>query len=206
MKNKLIKSSEILVYPPNSNPLGYSYREWCKKWCQWIATIPKKANPTSDNSGLLTRKAQLFSKVIFLCQTFESVPMIPHRQIEFIAGQYVFMPIINWISVQDETNNGRGLRKLAKKMMDEVVKLHLSVNGKTIPIDLSNFRFQSPIFNVLLPSDNIFDVRPGKTAIVADGFWIFFKALVKNLEIETLGACRSGRTHIAVDYHLNSSQ
>lgn len=183
--------------------MGLSYSEWCKKWCYWVASIPKKRNPTFDNSGFLTSAAQNVPEVIFLCQTFESVSTVPHRTINMPNNSNIFMPIINWISVK-EANNTEYLIKLANAMIDEVVELRFMINGKNVPIDLTDFRFQSSVFNLVLPEGNIFDVEPGETSIVTDGFWIFFRPFVKDFTIETYGACRSGMTHIEVSYQIIS--
>ena len=176
---------------------------WCKNWCQWISSIPKAINPTNNQSNNIIIHKQNFPGVIFLCQTFESVPTKPHRTITIPKDVCIFMPIINWISIQErkeETSNY--LKMLAKEMMDEVANLNLLINGYPISINLRNFRFHSPIFKMSVPDDNIFGVKSGTKTIVTDGFWIFFQPLVNDLIIETYGACRSGRTQIAVNYHI----
>jgi len=143
------------------------------------------------------------SKVIFLCQTFESVESMPQRHVILPVGSSIFMPIINWISViGGKEKEEKDLKKLAKEMMDEVVKLHISLNGKPLPINLWNFRVQTPAFVIDLPNMNIFGVPKGKKLVLVDGFWIFFQPLVNNFSIETFGACRSGKTRISVNYNL----
>jgi hypothetical protein len=89
--------------------------------------------------------------------------------------------------------------------MDEAANLRLSINEKPVPLDLSNFRVQSIVSDIVLPNDNILDMEPGATSIIADGFWIFFQPLVKDLTLETYGSCQSGITQIAVNYRITVS-
>lgn len=115
------------------------------------------------------------------------------------------MPVINWISVlRGDERNGQDLIRLAKKMMDEVVKLPQLINGQQLPIDLRDYRMHSPVLDLVLPENNILNVKAGATSVVVDGFWIFFRPLARQISIETYGACRSGKTQIAVHYQINS--
>jgi hypothetical protein len=200
-----IQTDGLLIFPISSRPLGLSYRDWCNRWCEWIVPIPKNINPTADKSGMLTLQSQIFSDVMFLCQTFESTPSNSHRFVTIPNGSSIFMPIINWISViggKEKCKND--LKKKAKEMMDEVVKLQLLINGKLVSLNFLDFRVQTSVLEVVLPKNNIFDIKPGHTLIAADGYWIFFRSHAKQLKIETYGACRSGRTQISVDYVLNT--
>ena len=180
-----------------------SYEDWCVKWCQWITSIPKETNPTVNNSKSWILHKDEDAKVVFLCQTYESVRSMSKRHISIPAGSSIFMPIINWISVLGgKEKNTMDLKKLAEKMIDEVVKLQFIINGTSIKADLWDFRVQTSAFDILLPNNNIFDVPEGRTSMVVDGFWMFFQPLRNRLSIETFGACRSGITHIAVNYEL----
>jgi hypothetical protein len=117
------------------------------------------------------------------------------------------MPIINWIYALErkEKDEEENIRKLAMERMDEVANLRFSINGKAVPFNLSNFRAQSVVPDIVLPDDNIFDMKPGATSIVADGFWVFFQPLVKDLTLETYGSCQSGIIRISGNYHVTIS-
>lgn len=114
------------------------------------------------------------------------------------------MPIINWISVLESTEKGKekDLERLAEERMDEAANLRLAINDKSIPLSFTNFRVQSISDNIILPQDNIFDIEPGLTSFVADGFWIYFKPLTLDLTLETYGSCQSGAIQIASKYHM----
>jgi hypothetical protein len=154
----------------------------------------------------VTDTHQRAGNIIFLCQTFDfqHVPLVPVRSMLIPRGYDIFMPIINWVYAlegkgYDEEEN---IRRLASERMDEAANLRLSVNGKPILLNFSNFRASSVISNVVLPHDNIFDMEPDVTSIIVDGFWIFFRPLANKLILETHGSCQTGRTQIAVNYHI----
>lgn len=115
------------------------------------------------------------------------------------------MPIINWVYALEVKGRKeeREIKKIAKDKMDEASNLRISVNGKRIALNLSIFRVGPVISDILFPSDNIFDMDPRVTSVVADGFWVLFRPLAKDLTIETYGTCRSGITQIAVNYRIS---
>jgi hypothetical protein len=111
------------------------------------------------------------------------------------------MPIINYICVPDG-KEAQDWKKEAEEHMDKVVRLNFYINGKLIPINLSDFRVQTPAFDIYLPDNNSFGIPEGNSLIIVDGFWIFFQPLVNNFSVETLGACRSGKTQITIKYDV----
>lgn len=113
------------------------------------------------------------------------------------------MPIINWIwAIEGESTDIENLKKTAKRKMDEASNLKFLINQRPLSLELSKFRFQCVIPNISLPKDNILDIEPGSAVAVADGFWIYFQPLTKNLLIETFGTCQSGLIKIAAKYQL----
>ena len=70
------------------------------------------------------------------------------------------------------------LRTSVKNEIDSVVtdELLLSIDGTSIK-DLEKFRVKSPEFSVTLPENNIYDVEPGPTQGVSDGYWFFLEPL-----------------------------
>ena len=43
--------------------------------------------------------------------------------------------------------------------------------------DLKDYRVQSPLFDVTLPDNNIFQGKPGPTKAVSDGYWVLLQPL-----------------------------
>jgi hypothetical protein len=198
----MIDGPSVLIFEPYSKPLGLTYKEWSKEWCIWLLSFPKQKNPACHGCENSNGESPTRRGVTFLCQTFESVRPRPYRSLK-VSGSYFFMPIINWISTLGENEkNEFDLANLAKARMDEVVKLDVRINGFPLPVELKNYRLLSPLIEMTLPDDNILGVEPGRTSVVADGYWIFFHSLKKIFDIETFGACRSGNTEIGIKYHI----
>jgi hypothetical protein len=113
------------------------------------------------------------------------------------------MPIINWVyALEGEgPDEEETIKRIAKDRMDEATNLRFVVNGLPVRLNLSDFRVHCVVPEMALINDNIFDMKPCLTTVVIDGYWIFFRPL-KELNIETHGSCQSGRTRIAINYHI----
>lgn len=195
--------SLLHIYPVNSKPYEISYEEWVIKWWQWISSIPKEKNPAFDESGEFLNQSQKITDVVFLCQTIEGKDQIPIRKGTVKSGSF-FMPIINWISIMGiDGNTDKELLKIAKSKMDVIGTLKLKINDEDIKIDFKNNRILSPFFYIDLPKNNIFDIDSGIRRCISDGYWIFFHANLKTINIITNSSCSSGVTRINVEYILN---
>ena len=98
--------------------------------------------------------------------SIESIPL----------GTSLFMPIINWLSIKDvDGNNDQELSIVAKKRMDIVSNLQLSINDYLVPLHLEKYRISSSSFlHAYFPPDNVFNVFPhGYRQLISDGYWIF---------------------------------
>lgn len=68
------------------------------------------------------------------------------------------------------------LRECAKRMQNSVVHSEANVNGISLT-GLEKYRIQSPLFNSILPENNILGLPPQTTQAVSDGNWVFLKPL-----------------------------
>ena len=92
----------------------------------------------------------------------------------------------------------------AKKRMDVVANLEISVNQITIKKGLEKYRAQSPFFEVdLYEDDNILGLPAGHKRAVSDGYWLFIEQLKYGAKLTTLGSCSSGATIIGVNYNIS---
>ena len=193
----------ISIFQIDSRPCGYTYGEWSTKWWQWLLSIPKSNNPAFDYTGANANINQNCSEVFFLCQTYEDVLFMPNRTVIVPAGRYLFMPIINWISIlHNDGETDEELIAIAKERMDIVANLTITINGITIKEGLEKYRAQSPFFDILLPADNIIELLPGPTRGISDGYWLFLKPLEKSAQLSSFGSCSSGVIKIGVNYNL----
>jgi hypothetical protein len=194
------------IFPINSKPLGLSYDQWSVRWWQWIASIPVHRNPAFDVSGEFINVNQQIPNVTFLCQTMEGAEKIPRRVGKIPADNFIFMPIINWISINGvDGETDRELSEIAKKKMDIIDKLELSINDSDYSRGLILNRVITSFFEVNLPENNIFKLDKGKRRCISDGYWVFIHYLSDGLTLSTNSACSSGITRIAIEYDLGTS-
>ncbi|MDN5867249.1 MAG: hypothetical protein L0H55_07600 [Candidatus Nitrosocosmicus sp.] len=190
------------MFPINSKPFRIPFSDWTVKWWQWLAGIPKPYNPASDQTGEFMTISQENSVVIFLCQTIEGTGGILTRKYTLKDKRFFFMPIINWISIQDvDGKSDDDLLHTAKIKMDVIDLLDLSINGFRFK-DLVKNRVRSEFFNIDLPSNNIFDLNEGQKRCLSDGYWVFFHTCSDYLQLSTNSSCSLGITQIGINYHL----
>lgn len=112
------------------------------------------------------------------------------------------MPVLNWVSVKGhDGNTDDDLQQVAKKRMNLISNLDVIINGETFR-GSEKYRFQSPVFDVILPEDNILDVKPGNTRFFSDGYWIFTEPIFADIDLSTFGSCSAGITRIGVNYSI----
>ena len=193
-----VTSDNPLVFSPDSDPFGMSYAEWTAKWWQWLLSIPVENNPISDNTGKNCGITQS-GPVWFLTGTLDGVAQ---KNCIIPAEKAILLPILNHGStLADEPTikSEQELRSFTKKEMDVISKLEVIVDG----VKLNDVRVQSPIFDVVLPKNNLFGGTPGPTRGVSDGYWLFLEPLPKgNHKIHSFGSCRAGKINIGVNYDI----
>jgi hypothetical protein len=80
------------------------------------------------------------------------------------------------------------MRKCAKEDQDKVNLVSVTVDGVEIP-GMSEYRFQSPLFNLTLPENNVLGVPAQETQGVSDGYFVMLKPLPKGeYEIRSVGS------------------
>lgn len=197
----------LSMFPIWSRPYGLSYGEWSARWWQWLLSIPRSKNPAFDNSGANANVNQRDPNVFFLCQTIDSTegtrtPTL-NRKVTVNYGRSILMPIINWVSVLhlDGETDGE-LVSVAKKRMDVVSTLVLTIDGVSVEEAFERYRAVSPSFDMVLSEDNILGLPPGPRHLVSDGYWIFLRCLEKNTKLSTFGSCSSGVNKFGISYDI----
>jgi hypothetical protein len=199
-----MQSQPIAIFPIVSKPYGYTYGEWSARWWQWLLSIPKSKNPAFDFTGANANINQNYHNVFFLCQTYERAASVPNRTVTVPSGRSIFIPIINWVSILHiDGETDQELIDIANKKMDVVANLQIAINRFTIKKGLEEYRARSPIFEIVLPENNIVASPPGLTRAVSDGYWLFLEPLESNTNITSFGSCSSGATKIGVSYNLS---
>jgi hypothetical protein len=194
-------SNNLVVFPPDSNPYGVSYAEWTAKWWQWVLSIPKESNPVLDENGKNCAQGQS-GPVWFLAGTAEGSA---ERTCTIPAGKAILFSILNYgATFADEPaiKSEQELVSLGKREMDAISSLEVTVDGVKLN-GLQRYRVQSPIFDVVLPENNLFGGEAGPTRGVGDGYWLFLEPLHKGKhKIHSFGSCLAGTVNIGVNYDI----
>jgi hypothetical protein len=213
--------NKVKVFPPSG--------ELTADWWQWILDIPKEINPLLDETGencginqqgpvwyLVGTPGDSETGGIITGSVVRDDCVIPE-------GKKILFPIINTFcsELNDEaaikealgipedqpippSQLAEGLSLCAKNLIDGVDILEASIDGKNIT-NFEDFRVQSPVFTIVYPEDNVFDVTdftdiPQKA--VSDGYWVLVKGLEPGEhEIKFRGGI-SGVFETDVTYHL----
>ena len=194
---------DFLIFPRKSLVYDKTYEEWSIEWWKWLLQIPANDNPSVDFTGESATKFQPNEDIIFLCQTIESRIPFPTRVVTISHGKSIFMPVLNWISVEGlDGNDYSELIDEAKKKIDVVKEMKFTLNNVTLTKELWDFRVASGPFKVKFPPKNVLGIEPGIKKCASDGYWLFVKQLGLNTTITSRGVCSTGETNIGVEYKL----
>jgi hypothetical protein len=199
MTSSIIENS--LIFSPESDPYGLSYAEWTAKWWQWVLSLPVEINPVKDTTGKNSAIKQN-GPVWFLAGTIGGVV---RRFCTVPSDRAILLPILNHGGTLADTPYIKLEKELlshAITEMDVVSNLEVSVDNVKIN-GLKRHRIKSPIFDVVLPEQNLFGGTAGPTRGASDGYWLFLKPLSKGVHrIHSFGSCLSGKIRIGVYYDI----
>ena len=92
-------TTDNLLYPPSSNPLGIPYKDWGIKFFQWWLSVPKEIHPFSDprrvNCFIGMGESVVFFPDPIISHLNEQIPInyectIPSDRTIFIPGMLEF--------------------------------------------------------------------------------------------------------------------
>jgi hypothetical protein len=167
--------SGVKLYPLDSKSYGSTYGEWTAKWWQWTLSIPKDTNPGGDMTGKNCALKQS-GPVWFLSGTFGGSAT---RVCTIPSGKAILLPLINAecdYKAKPNLKTESQLLACAKSENEGITGLDASVDGVKTP-GLSNFRVQSPLFNITYIPNNINGAPIGTTQGISDGYWVMLKPL-----------------------------
>ena len=94
--------------------------------------------------------------------------------------------------------------------------MEATIDGEKVD-QLEIYHVLSEVFNLTIPEDNVYDVRPGLTRSVCDGYWLFIKPLqigkhhiyfkgeTSLEEAYTLTKLKNNEVHSPIWEHINEN-
>jgi hypothetical protein len=174
------------VYAIDSKPFGKSYGEWIAGFFNWTAQIPAQVHPTSAYTPEICSINQN-GPVWFLAEAFEGTH---NRTCTIPSDKAILLPTMSGIEWTDSADNPpRTYEEMLGMVMsgnEEYVEFSAKLDGREIK-NLDKYRAQSPLFDLKMVENNIWDGRPGVWKAVADGYFVFLEPLsVGNHTLETI--------------------
>jgi hypothetical protein len=189
-----------LLYKRHEQPFGKSWQLWAASWCRWMISIPKKKNPSLDRTGKYCSINQDNRNVWFLTGTFGNIGPIKRKCI-IPAGKAIFFPILvkeDSLVEDSDLRTEDDLINRCEQATNRLIDIEASIDDKRID-QLENYRVRSEVFDLSFPEDNVYNVRPGLTRSVCDGYWLFIKPLAPGIHSINF----RGETSLDEPYTLN---
>jgi hypothetical protein len=167
------------LYERSAHPFGKSWEKWAALWCNWMFSIPKKKNPSLDETGKYCSINQNDENVWFLTGTFGNIIVPVKRKCTIPARKAIFFPILVKEDSLEEDSDLKTELELIKRSRDatnRLIQMEAAIDGEIVD-QLESYRAQSEVFDLVFPKDNVYDVKPGLTRSVCDGYWLFIKPL-----------------------------
>jgi hypothetical protein len=187
------------LYERNAHPFGKSWEKWAALWCNWMLSIPKKNNPSLDETGKYCSMNQNYENVWFLTGTFGNIVPVK-RKCTIPAGKAIFFPILVKEDSLEEDSDLKTELELIKRSRDatnRLIHMEATIDGEKVD-QLESYRAQSKVFDLTFPEDCVYHVRPGLTRSVCDGYWLF----IKPLQVGKHYIYFKGKTSLEEDYTL----
>ena len=152
--------TQLLLADPR--PYGMSRKKWTEKWWLWLHSIPKPVNPANDTTGEQCARNQIEPNMWFLAGTFGK---LVKRTCLVPSNRAILFPIINSVHLLSESLSFKSDSDLEAKVRNEannVTEMNLAIDGLQLS-DLKKYRIHTSTFDIIIPEDNIWGVKPGKT-------------------------------------------
>jgi hypothetical protein len=169
-------SAQIHVYPPQAHPYGHSYGEWLIRAVQWWLATPAPENAVYDHTGAHCAVGQS-GPVWYLIGNeggtdTRTCTVPPGKALLFAAA------LLEVSAGGDCGSTFAALRSCAKSGMDAVTQDGVTVDGVHLTNLLTRYRFQTPLFTLAYPADDIVGRSgPGTTKSMVDGTLVILAPL-----------------------------
>lgn len=166
------------VFPPDSEPYGFTLEEWAEKSWQRIFSMSsafegEQDEGDADNSCAINQNGPVWHLGGTTGEggSVKRVCTIP-------TGKAVLYPVITGACTYADTPNAKSDTELRSCAMagDEGALIEMSIDGIKLE-DINRYRVQSPPFDTVIPEENAFGISPGPTRGVADCWCVMIEPL-----------------------------
>lgn len=120
-----------------------------------------------------------------MTDTFGNIIVPTRCKCTIPAGKAIFFPIL--VKEDSDLKTELELINRARDTTNRLIHLEATIDEEKM-YQLESYLVQSEVFDLTFPEDNVYDVKPGLTRSVCDGYWLFIKPLHVGNTISTLGA------------------
>ncbi len=171
------------IAPIQSHPDGKTYGQWAASWWQWALQTPANINPLLDKGDCSVGQK---GHVWFLGGTFSGETVV--RNCTVPTGTKLFFPLANasygaFLNDPPETRTEESLRAQVDYLKKaNITLLEVKIDGVQV-MNPSQYFEQSPLFDVQLPTDNIYGVDESVvpqlllSPSVDQGYYLFLQPL-----------------------------
>jgi hypothetical protein len=166
------QGQNVSIYPVDSRPYNFTYGEWSAKWWIWALSIPEENNPITDQTGENCDINQQ-GPVWFLAGTLGGSVT---RQCDIPPDKAILLSPLNIECSYAEFPTMKTEKELRDCAQWPGAAVEVTIDGVNIH-DIDKYNVQSPIFDVVLPENNIFGAPAGPTKAVSGGWWVLLRPL-----------------------------
>lgn len=166
-------SSLAQVFLNGSSPYGKHYSDWIVDWWKWNMNIPKQEHPMV-NPNVPKCPVGESGNVSFLTHSYQGVA---HYSCMIPTTHSILVPISSGECTTDEAHSNAPSDLInCASAGDQYLTFEANVDGVPL-IGLEKNYAITKIFNMTVPVNNAFDLRPGTFKDGAGGYFIFLKPL-----------------------------
>ena len=162
----------VEILPPDESWGGLSRGELTAQWWQRAFTMPEEISPYTDTTGEscgYQQSGPVFLMPGSLVGSVERTCLVAEGTAIFVGGIGGSCSTVEPPPFFGRTEDE--LRECVTAVNEEIAEYSLQINGQDVP-DLDSYRTTSPLFTIIFPEDNFFDIEPGVANAVAEAISI----------------------------------
>lgn len=165
------------IIPLDAQPHGKSYAEWSVAWWQWLFSIPYYENPGLDPDGGFVALNQS-GQVWFLAPNYGG-GQVDERWATIPTGKMLFIDVAAFLGTwaAGDPQEIDELIAVITEVVDNIGEIEFEIDGELVE-NITDYRVQSPIFDITFPVDNVFGLEPGTySPTYAEGYYVMLAPL-----------------------------